>query len=72
MKWRLGLRNDKRVKTDSVGIKSINLANNLFTDKFAMEVAYQFLACDRYMKCLNLRNNKIGTPGLEKLCRAVS
>jgi hypothetical protein len=68
MKWRLGLRNNKKVYTYTVGIKTINLGSNNFTEKFAIEIAHQLSQCDRYLKSLNLRNNKISASGLEKLC----
>lgn len=41
MKWRLGLRNNKKVFTYTVGIKTINLLGNNFTDKFVLEFAAQ-------------------------------
>jgi hypothetical protein len=39
MRWRLGLRTDKKVNITALGIKSLNLANNKFGDDLGIELA---------------------------------
>ena len=39
MKWRLGLRTSKHINIAAVGIKSLNLSHNQFTDGLANELA---------------------------------
>ena len=38
MSWRLGLRNSEHINIQKLGLKSINLARNAFTDDFCKEL----------------------------------
>ena len=71
LKWRLGLRNDEKIEISSIGLKFLNLSKNSFGDYAATRIAQQLETCDLYLKCLNLRYNKIEHEGVTALLEAV-
>ena len=53
-------------------MKYLNLSKNNLGDNFAISVADQMVTCDSYLKCLNLRHNKIKMDGIKQLSKAIA
>mmetsp|Transcript_8307 Transcript_8307/g.7697 ORF Transcript_8307/g.7697 Transcript_8307/m.7697 type:complete len:114 (-) Transcript_8307:1016-1357(-) len=68
LKWKMGLRNSKKVNIHKVGLKFFNLAKNKLGTKSALLIA-KSLKNDEYIRGVCLSKNKIGEAGVMELLR---
>lgn len=72
MSWKYNLRKCTKVKVDNVGLKMLNLAKNNFGNEAVVKWAEQLEVSDKYLRCINLRYNKVGRQAIERLYKAAA
>jgi len=69
LRWKLGLRNPSKLNINRLGVKSLILSRNNFSDTFAYHLS-QALKADDYIKSICLKRNNIGFQGIKYLAEA--